>query len=97
MKMPRATHWEGIFSLIWVLAGAGCFHLHAIRYNGYGFDPIWLFYFIVMVVWWGIGFSFAISASKRGSPLNVLCGRAAILLICFYIFFVAFIIPRVHA
>ena len=97
MKIPPAKNWKGIFSLLWVLAGAGCFHFHAIYYNYYTFGPMWFFYFMVFAVWWGMGFTFAISASKHGSPLNVYCSRAAIILICFYIFFVSIFISRVRA
>jgi hypothetical protein len=93
MKIPHAENLEGIFSLTWVLIGAGCFHLHAIDYN---LGPMWLFYFIVVVVWWGVSLPFAISASRRGSPLNALCGRTALLLVCFYMLFIFIFTPRVH-
>jgi hypothetical protein len=97
MKTPNAKNWAGIFSLIWVLIGAGCFHYHAIRYNDYTFGPMWFFYLMVFAVWWGGGLTFALLASSRGSPWNVWSRRVAILLVCFYVFFIFIFIPRVHA
>jgi len=97
MKIPYKKNRLGIISLIWVLIGAGCFHYHAIRYNDYTSDPMWFFYFMVFVVWWGGGLTFALSASSRGSSWNAWSRRVAILLVCFYILFIFVFIPRIHA
>jgi len=95
MKILSTEHWAGIFSLAWFLAGAVCFHLHAILYHGYGFSPEWFFYFAVLVVWWLVSLLLALWALIRGTEGSSRCAAITLALICGYFLFVFVFLPVV--
>jgi len=90
MRSFVTTKFDGVISLLWVLAWSAVLyasmfsrHLHIEE-----FMPLFI---VLLTLWWGVGLLFAVSALRRGSPLNFLCGLAT--LIGFVAFLRWFIFP----
>jgi len=79
-----ATKWDGVFSLGWVSAWGTVFYL-CIFGRHVDFEQFGALSLAVLAVWWGVGLLFAISAVRRGSLVNSLCGLATILGFIFFL------------
>ena len=70
MSALRITRDEGIISLALTLAWGAALYL----------GPMTLLFGAIMAIWWGACLLFAISAVRRGSALNLVCGLVTIVL-----------------
>ena len=71
--IARMRKLEGMISLLWVLLFGICFSWPPVV-DRLQFKPVWLFIMTAIVLWWGGGLLFAVSAVRRGSVLNICCG-----------------------
>jgi hypothetical protein len=83
------NQWEGLISLVWIIL-MFLITVLLIRYQ-LMFEPLWLFYILVLLTWWGVGLVFAISGLKRGHWINRACAVAT--LCAFALFVLAWLWP----
>ena len=82
---------DGVFSLTWVLAWAAAYYVCLLS-RGVYIEQFRLLFLGVWALWWGVGLLFALSALRRGSLMNSLCGLGTV--VAFICFLRLLIFPR---
>lgn len=78
MRVFANTRFDGMISLIWILAWSAIFYA-GINYWHVQVDRFMFPFILFLALWWGSGLVLAISALRRGSRMNVICGIISIL------------------
>jgi len=82
MKKLTLKTWEGISSLAWALMGYALFHYWS---TNHGFRSLWSVVLGVLVLWWGVGLTLAVSGLRSRSRFGVTAGCLTVLgFLCFW-------------
>jgi hypothetical protein len=83
MQIFATMKYDGVLSLLWVSLWAVCLYTFIFSRH-VAWEHFMPFFLVLLALWWGVGLVLAISALRRGSPANFICGLATILgFICF--------------
>ena len=82
---------DGVFSLTWVVAWAAAYYVCLLSRGVYT-DQFRLLFLGIWALWWGVGLLFAVSALRRGSMMNSLCGLGTVVAFIFFLRLLVF--PR---